>query len=226
MRAPNLARPASLSESFMSEPSRKTHWETVYTSKGENEVSWFQESPAISLELIDLVRPARDAAIIDIGGGASRLVDNLLARGASHLTVLDISQAALEVAKARLGERASKVQWVAADVTKWHPAQPFDIWHDRAAFHFLIDPADRAAYVRHLKEAVPPGGHAIIGTFAIDGPQMCSGLPVTRYDAAALSRELGDAFALIHARRHDHATPWKSQQHFQFCVFRRTSAER
>jgi 2-polyprenyl-3-methyl-5-hydroxy-6-metoxy-1,4-benzoquinol methylase len=210
----------------MSEASRKIHWETVYTSKAENEVSWFQERPAISLELIELVRPASDAAIIDIGGGASRLVDNLLARGASRLTVLDVSEAALEVAKARLGERASKVQWIAADVTKWHPPQRYDIWHDRAAFHFLIDRADRAAYVAHLKEAVPPGGNAIIGTFAIDGPEKCSGLPVNRYDAAGLSRELGDGFALIHARRHDHATPWKSRQHFQFCVFRRTSAER
>jgi 2-polyprenyl-3-methyl-5-hydroxy-6-metoxy-1,4-benzoquinol methylase len=210
----------------MSEASRKIHWETVYTSKAENEVSWFQERPAISLELIELVRPASDAAIIDIGGGASRLVDNLLARGASRLTVLDVSEAALEVAKARLGERASKVQWIAADVTKWHPPQRYDIWHDRAAFHFLIDRADRAAYVAHLKEAVPPGGNAIIGTFAIDGPEKCSGLPVNHYDAAGLSRELGDGFALIHARRHDHATPWKSRQHFQFCVFRRTSAER
>jgi trans-aconitate methyltransferase len=206
----------------MSEEVRKTHWETVYTTKGENEVSWFQDNPALSLELIDLVRPAHDAAIIDIGGGASRLVDNLLGRGFERVTVLDISQAALEVAKTRLGKRATKVQWVVADVTKWWPPQTFDIWHDRAAFHFLVDAADRAAYIARLKEAVPPGGHVIIGTFAVDGPEKCSGLPVNRYDAARLSEELGTGFALIHAQAHDHTTPWHSEQHFQFCVFRRT----
>jgi SAM-dependent methyltransferase len=206
----------------MNEETRKSHWQTVYTTKGENEVSWFQDNPALSLELIDLVRPAHDAAIVDIGGGASRLVDSLLARGFERLTVLDISQAALDVARARLGDRASRVQWVAADVTKWRPAQTFDIWHDRAAFHFLVDAADRAAYVARLKQAVRPGGHAIIGTFAIDGPEKCSGLPVNRYDAARLSAELGTGFALVHARTHDHVTPWKSEQRFQFCVFRRT----
>ena len=206
----------------MNEETRKSHWQTVYTTKGENEVSWFQDNPALSLELIDLVRPAHDAAIVDIGGGASRLVDSLLARGFERLTVLDISQAALDVARARLGDRASRVQWVAADVTKWRPAQTFDIWHDRAAFHFLVDAADRAAYVARLKQAVRPGGHAIIGTFAIDGPEKCSGLPVNRYDAARLSVELGTGFALVHARTHDHVTPWKSEQRFQFCVFRRT----
>jgi len=207
----------------MNEETRKSHWQTVYTTKGENEVSWFQDNPALSLELIDLVRPAHDAAIVDIGGGASRLVDSLLARGFERLTVLDISQAALDVARARLGDRASRVQWVAADVTKWRPAQTFDIWHDRAAFHFLVDAADRAAYVARLKQAVRPGGHAIIGTFAIDGPEKCSGLPVNRYDAARLAAELGTGFAPIHARRHDHTTPWHSEQHFQFCVFRRTA---
>ena len=207
----------------MSEEARKTHWETVYTTKAENEVSWFQDNPALSLELIDLVRPAHDAAIVDVGGGASRLVDNLLARGFERVTVLDISQAALDVAKARLGRRASQVQWIAADVTKWGPAQTFDLWHDRAAFHFLVDAADRAAYIARLKKAVKPGGHVIIGTFAIDGPEKCSGLPVNRYDAARLSEELGTGFALIHARAHDHITPWHSEQHFQFCVFRRTN---
>jgi SAM-dependent methyltransferase len=206
----------------MSEESRKTHWETVYTTKGENEVSWFQDSPALSLELIDLVRPAHDGTIVDIGGGASRLVDHLLARGFERVTVLDVSQAALDIAKARLGKRASKVQWIAADVTKWRPAQTFDIWHDRAAFHFLVDAADRAAYIARLKQVVAPGGHVIIATFAIDGPEKCSGLPVDRYDAARLSEELGKGFELIHARRHDHTTPWKSEQRFQFCVFRRT----
>ena len=137
----------------MTDANRKSHWETVYTTKGENEVSWFQENPAPSLELIDLARPTPESAIVDIGGGASRLVDSLLARGFKRVTVLDISQAALEAAKARLGERASEVEWVVADVTKWQPAHTFDIWHDRAAFHFLTDPADRSAYMARLEQA-------------------------------------------------------------------------
>jgi len=206
----------------MTDANRKAHWETVYTTKGENEVSWFQESPEASLELIDLAHPTPASTIVDIGGGASRLVDSLIARGLNHVTVLDLSEAALEAAKARLGERASGVQWVVADVTKWYPTQICDIWHDRAAFHFLTDPADRAAYVACMKRTVKPGGHVIIGTFAIDGPEKCSGLPVNRYDATSLARELGEGAVLVDARRHDHSTPWKSAQRFQFCIFRRT----
>ena len=205
----------------MTDANRKSHWETVYTTKGESEVSWFQENPAPSLELIELVRPTPEAAIADIGGGASRLVDSLLARGFRHVTVLDISSAALDAAKARLGERASEVQWVVADVTKWHPAHAFDIWHDRAAFHFLTEPADRSAYIARVRQAVRPGGHVIIGTFAIDGPEKCSGLPVNRYDAAGLAKQLGEGFELLESRRQDHSTPWNSSQRFQFCIFRR-----
>jgi SAM-dependent methyltransferase len=208
----------------MNDANRKSHWETVYTTKGENEVSWFQENPAPSLELIDLARPTPETAIVDIGGGASRLVDSLIARGFRHVTVLDISQAALEAARARLGECPSHVEWVVADVTKWSPAQTFDIWHDRAAFHFLTDPADRLAYVARLKQAIRPGGHVIIGTFAVDGPEKCSGLPVNRYDPASLAKELGEGFELVDSRRHDHSTPWDSNQRFQFCIFRRTAA--
>lgn len=206
----------------MTDANRKSHWETVYTTKGEDEVSWFQENPAPSLELIDLARPVPESGIIDIGGGASRLVDSLLARGFRRVTVLDISQAALDAAKTRLGERATEVEWVAADVTRWQPAHTFDIWHDRAAFHFLIDPADRSAYVARLRQAVRAGGHVVIGTFALDGPEKCSGLPVNRYDAASLAGELGEGFELVDSLRQDHATPWNSTQHFQFCIFRRT----
>lgn len=207
----------------MTDANRKSHWETIYTTKRDTEVSWFQENPAPSLELIDLARPTPKSAIVDIGGGASRLVDSLVARGFKHVTVLDISQAALEVAKARLGEGASQVEWIVADVTRWHPAQTFDIWHDRAAFHFLTDAADRSAYVTRMKQAIKPGGHVIIGTFAIDGPEKCSGLPVNRYDAASLAKEFGKGFELMDARRHDHSTPWGSTQRFQFCIFRRTA---
>ncbi len=206
----------------MTDANQKSHWETVYTTKGENEVSWFQEDPAPSLELIGLARPTPETAIVDIGGGASRLVDLLITRGFKQVTVLDISQAALDAAKARLGERASQAEWVVADVTKWQPARTFEIWHDRAAFHFLTDPADRSAYVARLRQAVRPGGHVIIGTFAIDGPEKCSGLPVKRYDAAGLMTELGEGFELVDSRLHDHSTPWSSTQRFQFCVFRRT----
>src|SRR6202158_1558720 len=206
----------------MSDASRKAHWETVYTTKGENEVSWFQENPAPSLELIDLVGSASASAIVDIGGGASRLVDSLVARGFNRVTVLDISEAALEATRARLDQRASQVQWIVADVTKWCPMQTFDVWHDRAAFHFLTESADKAAYVSRLKAAVKPGGCVIIGTFAPDGPERCSGLPVNRYDAASLAAELGKGFRLIDARRHEHATPWGAIQPFQFCVFQRS----
>jgi 2-polyprenyl-3-methyl-5-hydroxy-6-metoxy-1,4-benzoquinol methylase len=205
----------------MNDEIRKAHWENVYCTKRENEVSWFQESPAPSLELIELAKPTPDAAIVDIGGGASRLVDTLLKRGFRDVTVLDLSEAALAAAKVRLGDKAVPVQWVAADVTKWSPSQSFDIWHDRAAFHFLTDPADRAAYVARLAKAIKPGGSVIIGTFALDGPEKCSGLPISRYDAASLGEVLGNGFHLVHTRRHEHATPWAAIQRFQFSVFRR-----
>jgi SAM-dependent methyltransferase len=205
----------------LSDENRKAHWENAYTTKGEDEVSWFEQNPSLSLELIDLAGPAPHWAIIDIGGGASRLVDCLVGRGFTCVTVLDVSEASLEMARMRLGGRASAVQWIVADVTAWAPQRTYDIWHDRAAFHFLIDPADRAAYIARVKKAVPPGGHVVIGTFAADGPERCSGLPVCRYDAAGLSEQFGQGFELVAARRHDHATPWHSMQRFQFCLFRR-----
>jgi trans-aconitate methyltransferase len=205
----------------MNSASRSAHWQNVYTTKGEGEVSWFQENPAPSLELIEMVRPSPHAAIVDIGGGASRLVDRLLDAGFDNLTVLDLSEAALEVSKARLGNRASHVRWVAADVTAWEPPQTYDLWHDRAAFHFLTEDAARVAYVDRVKKALKRTGHAIIGTFAPDGPERCSGLPVMRHDAASLAAALGAEFELIDARRHEHVTPWGSTQHFQFSTFRR-----
>jgi trans-aconitate methyltransferase len=200
---------------------RQTHWETVYATKAENEVSWFQDNPAPSLEAIALTGATPASAIIDIGGGASRLVDHLLALGFVDVTVLDLSAAALDTARARLGTPAAKVRWLVADVTAWEPTASYDVWHDRAAFHFLTDANDRAAYVARLQRALKPGGHAIIATFALDGPERCSGLPVMRYDAETLGRALGPTFKLIHTRRHEHATPWDSLQVFQFSVFRR-----
>jgi 2-polyprenyl-3-methyl-5-hydroxy-6-metoxy-1,4-benzoquinol methylase len=206
----------------MNDVTRRAHWENVYTTKRDDQVSWFQENPAPSLALIDLAQPTPETTIVDIGGGASRLVDCLVARGFNHVTVLDLSEAALATAKARLGDQAN-VQWVAADVTKWKPTQTYDIWHDRAAFHFLTDGSDRATYVACLKQAIKPGGHVVIGAFAIDGPERCSGLPVNRYDAAGLAAELGKGFRLIDARRQEHATPWGAIQRFQFCIFQRSA---
>ena len=205
----------------MENDSRKAHWENVYTSKAENEVSWFQDSPAPSLALIAEIGAALNSAIIDIGGGASRLVDHLIDRGFADVTVLDLSAAALDAAKARLGERASRAHWLVADATTWAPSHTYDIWHDRAAFHFLTEERDRAGYIARLKQGLRIGGHAIIATFALDGPEKCSGLPVTRYDAAGLAETLGPDFNLLQSRRNDHATPWGSQQRFQFSVFER-----
>jgi trans-aconitate methyltransferase len=208
---------------LMSDAGRQAHWEKVYTTKGEKEVSWFQENPAPSLDLIALAGLSTDAAIIDIGGGASRLVDDLRVRRFRRLTVLDLSGAALAAAKARLGDGGAEVQWVIADITQWEPTQTYDLWHDRAAFHFLTDPADQSAYVARLKKAVKPEGHVIIGTFAPDGPERCSGLPIVRHDADTLATILGGDFVLTDTRRHDHATPWGAVQRFQFSSFRRVA---
>lgn len=205
----------------MQSESRQAHWQNVYTKKGENEVSWFQENPAPSLELIAEVGATPASAIIDIGGGASRLVDNLVELGFEDVTVLDLSEAALEAAKGRLGGRAAQVHWIVADATVWEPEKAYDIWHDRAAFHFLTEERDRAAYVARLERALKVGGYAVIATFALDGPERCSGLPVVRYDPVSLGQSLGRAFQLVDTRRHAHATPWGSDQSFQFSVFRR-----
>lgn len=202
-------------------PDRTTHWNSFYTAKGEAGVSWYQDSPAISLEMIRAADPNHAAGIIDIGGGASRLVDVLLQEGYRDLAVLDLSASALDLAKKRIGTAASAVDWIIADATAWQPARAWDVWHDRAAFHFLINPRDRAAYVQRLRSAVAPQGQVIIATFAPDGPEKCSGLPVQRHDSASLSAELGSEFELIETRSEMHRTPWHSTQAFQFSRFRR-----
>ena len=205
----------------METESRQSHWENVYTSKGEHEVSWFQESPAPSLALIAEIGAAPTSGIIDIGGGASRLVDRLIEQGFSDITVLDLSAAALDAAKARLGERASRAHWLVADATDWQPSCTYDVWHDRAAFHFLTEARDQTAYIARLRQALTIGGHAMMATFALDGPEKCSGLPVQRYDATRLGQTLGAGFELKRSQRNDHATPWGSHQLFQFSVFQR-----
>ncbi len=205
----------------MSDIERHAHWDNVYQTKGEREVSWFQERPEISLDLIRATGVRVGASIVDIGGGASRLVDALLDAGFGAITVLDLSEKALATSRARLGARGQKVKWVAADVTAWKPSQVYDVWHDRAAFHFLADPKDRAGYAERILRAVRPGGHVIIGTFALDGPERCSGLPVVRHDAASLGRILSPSFKLIESRNHAHQTPMGTIQRFQFSRFRR-----
>jgi hypothetical protein len=200
---------------------RIAHWEGVYSTKGEKEVSWFQDNPAISLALIKQADATRDSAIIDIGGGASRLVDALLNDGYRDISVLDLSAAALEMAKGRIGPASAQVEWIVADVTTWRPARTYELWHDRAAFHFLTEPDDRRAYLNCLRSAVAVGGQVIIGTFALDGPEKCSGLPVQRYDSTTLADELGTSFELVDTRRETHRTPWNSNQAFQFSCFRR-----
>lgn len=205
----------------MTNVERHFHWENVYQTKGESDVSWFQRNPAISLDLIRATGTTNTASVIDIGGGASRLVDVLLDAGFENVTVLDLSEKALATSKARLGARAAKVEWIAADVTTWRPPQTYDVWHDRAAFHFLTDPKDRAAYAERLLQAVAPGGHVIIGTFALDGPERCSGLPVVRYDATSLGAVLGPSFCLVESRNDTHKTPAGTIQRFQFSRFRR-----
>lgn len=197
-----------------------SHWDHVYATKADDSVSWFEPSPAFSLELIEAAGIGL-GAVIDIGGGASRLVDALVAKGHARVAVLDLSAQALEIAKARLGVRADGVEWIVGDVTEWVPSSRYDLWHDRAAFHFLTASEDQAAYAKALHSALKSGGVAIIGTFAPDGPEKCSGLPVARHDATSIARIIGPDFTLIDERRHDHTTPGGAVQKFQFNSFRK-----
>ena len=205
----------------MTQSDRQSHWQQVYLSKGEQQVSWSQADPQPSLGLIEKFAGGPGASIIDIGGGASRLVDALVKDGFAAITVLDLAEAALRAARQRIGSAGTAVRWIAADVTAWRPAQAFDIWHDRAVFHFLVEDNDRQAYIDRLSNGVRIGGHAIIATFALDGPEKCSGLPVRRYDPAGLAKVIGGAFELLEYQAHRHLTPWGAPQSFQFSVFRR-----
>lgn len=200
---------------------RQTHWHKVYTEKQPEDVSWYQSEPEQSLHALDRSGADPSQSLIDIGGGASTLVDVLLARGWRDLTVLDIAAPALAAAQARLGKMAENVTWRVADITTWQPPQRYDISHDRAVFHFLTEPQQRAAYVRALKEGLAKGGVAIIATFALDGPEKCSGLVVERYDADKLARTLGADFKLEATWRDEHETPWGTAQAFTWCMFRR-----
>lgn len=199
---------------------RRAHWERVYSEKGEDALSWFEPRAETSLALIDAAGIAPQA-VVDIGAGTSRFVDALLERGVPDITLLDLSETALARTRARLGPDGSRVRFVAADVTTWPPERTFDLWHDRAAFHFLVEPQARDAYLDRLRAAVLPGGHALVATFAADGPERCSGLPVQRYDPDDLAATLGPGFALREARRIVHRTPWGSEQRFQASLLQR-----
>jgi 2-polyprenyl-3-methyl-5-hydroxy-6-metoxy-1,4-benzoquinol methylase len=199
----------------------RSHWENVYRTKLPHEVSWYRAHLDTSLALIDEAVPDRAVQIVDVGGGASTLVDDLVARSYRNLTVLDLSSAALEIAKARLGERARAIDWRCDDVTTaLMPEHRYDLWHDRAVFHFLTHAEDRAAYVRQVRRSVKDGGHVVIATFGPDGPMKCSGLDVVRYGPGALQAELGPAFRIERQFTDLHETPAGKIQQFTYCCWR------
>ncbi len=196
----------------------KLHWDDIYKTKAPGQVSWYQEHPTLSLQLIQDTLTEKTGRIIDVGGGTSSLVDGLLANGFRDVTVLDISATALLAAQQRLGPRAGDVMWMEADITQAElQPQAYSIWHDRAVFHFLTRPEDRQRYVALARRAVRPGGHVIMATFAADGPTNCSGLDTMRYDAASLCREFGDGFQLVDSVHETHHTPFGTEQSFIYC---------
>jgi 2-polyprenyl-3-methyl-5-hydroxy-6-metoxy-1,4-benzoquinol methylase len=199
----------------------KQHWDKVYASKGEKRVSWFQEHALTSLELIRRTAVPKDARIIDVGGGASTLVDDLLAEGYRNVTILDLSAEALQTAKRRLGGDGARVGWIEADVTETVlPARHYDVWHDRAVFHFLTDPGARRKYVEAVLRSVKPGGHVIVATFGPQGPLQCSGLPIVRYSPESLHDEFGGQFLLVEHKEESHVTPAGAVQQFIYCYCR------
>jgi 2-polyprenyl-3-methyl-5-hydroxy-6-metoxy-1,4-benzoquinol methylase len=196
----------------------KNHWENVYTTKQPSAVSWYRPHLETSLALVERAAHSHSASIIDIGAGESTLVDDLLARGYEKITVLDVSQTALEVTKKRLGLLAEQVNWIAADITQVRLESPaYDVWHDRAVFHFLTSIEQRAAYVRNVAKSVNPGGHVIVSTFGPEGPTKCSGLEVMRYDAESLHNEFGTRFRLVQSLKELHRTPFGTTQQFVYC---------
>jgi 2-polyprenyl-3-methyl-5-hydroxy-6-metoxy-1,4-benzoquinol methylase len=198
---------------------RKAHWQSVYHDKSPLDVSWYQQEPKLSLELIRGAQLASDEAIIDVGGGASVLVDHLHEEGFTNLAVLDISGNALTSAKKRLGDSAKNIEWIETDITQFDSPQKFSLWHDRAVFHFLTNQSDRKRYVKALKHALRPGGHLIIAAFDIGGPEKCSGLEIVQYDSEKLTAELGQDFELAEEREEVHVTPTSKEQKFKYFRF-------
>ena len=199
----------------------KTHWEKVYATKAPDAVSWYRRHLETSLALIERAVPVRLASIIDVGGGESTLVDDLLLRGYENITVLDVSHAAIDITKSRLSSAGDQVRWIVADITQIElEPRAYDLWHDRAVFHFLTAPDQRAAYVRQVARSVRPGGHVIVSTFGPEGPSKCSGLQVMRYDAESLLRECGVRFGLVVSSTEMHRTPFETTQQFLYCYCR------
>lgn len=205
----------------MTQSPRQRHWEEVYSTKSETSVSWYQEDPRLSMELIKAFAPAESGRIIDVGGGASVLVDRLLRLSYERIVVLDVSEAALAKSRQRLRGQAERVEWITADITAIEDLGILDLWHDRAVFHFLTDPDDRRKYVDLARRTIPRGGHLILATFADDGPTRCSNLDVRRYNAQAMTAELGRGFTLVQQAREAHTTPSGSSQAFFYGVFQR-----
>ena len=204
---------------------RREHWDKVYQAKPGTDASWYQPHLQRSIDLILRTGLGPDARIIDVGGGASTLVDDLLDRGFRHLTVVDIASSALEAAKKRLGARATQVTWLAGDITTLDlPTDAYDLWHDRAVFHFLTSDEDRRAYLERVCCAVKRGGHVVLATFGPQGPEKCNGLPVVRYTADDLHAAFGNAFRLVEHQEEHHRTPWGTEQEFVYCLCVRESA--
>jgi len=200
---------------------RQTHWDSIFASKTLEERSWYQPKPSISLDFLQQFSIAKDAAIIDVGGGDSLLVDHLLDLGYQNISVLDISSKALERAQNRLGERGKAVKWICADAAKFEPAEQYDFWHDRAAFHFLTTAADIQHYAQMAEQAVKPGGFLVIGTFSEQGPKKCSGLEIKQYSEEGLVQVFDNQFKKIRCQQVDHLTPTLAIQQFTFCAFKK-----
>jgi len=203
---------------------RKHHWERVYATKGQHDVSWFEALPTVSVQMMEAAGLTQDTCVIDVGGGDSRLVDTLAARGLDCLAVLDLSHAALERAQTRLGAVGAPFTWIEADVTSGWSLKPMDIWHDRAVFHFLTRAVERQRYRENLQRTLKRGGTAIVATFALDGPARCSGLPVSRYSAETLAAEFGTEFRLVESLRYEHRTPFATIQPFIYARLFRVPA--
>ena len=200
---------------------RKTHWEHIYETKAPTQVSWYQEHARFSLQYIRNTGIQKTDSIIDVGGGASTLVDDLIADGYQQISILDVSVVALQLARQRLGTRGGGVNWIVADITQADlPEQAYDLWHDRAVFHFLTQASDRQRYIDTVRHAVRVGGHIILATFAPDGPERCSGLDVVRYSPESLHHEFGKDFEVVDSTRETHHTPFGTDQKFIYCYCR------
>lgn len=200
---------------------RKKHWENIYSTKQLNEVSWYQPTPEATLKFIKELNIPLTASIIDIGGGDSFLIDNLLELGYENLTVLDISKKAIERAKTRLRDKSRSVKWIEADASAFNPTQTYDLWHDRAAFHFLTQSDEIENYIRSAKKGIKKSGNLIIGTFATDGPKKCSGIEISQYSESTLVNKFNESFKKIKCRKIQHLTPFNTYQNFVFCSFQK-----